>query len=419
MFVSSNYFRTIGVALARGPGFVTPDTTDPVVILGHTFWQRRLAADPDIVGKTLTVDGVPHIVAGIAPEEFSGHLALQHDAELFLPLARHPNLLGAKSARFDRGKPFVNIHGRLSPGVSVAQASAAVAAFTSQLAKEYPATNESRAGIVVQYYPGGSIANTESKILYAILNAVATVPLLVVCLNVSSMVQVRSAMRERELSIRLALGASRRRLVRHLLAEAVILAALGGTLASIALINIPPLVAWWIGEPMPARLQTALRVDVRTLAISAGLCLATSLVFGLLPALRFSRPAIMTVLKDEAGTSGIRAGRIHRVTSALQVAVAVPLLVLSFMQIERMRATASADLGFDADLMYAAPLKLETAAGENADFLIRKVHASLTQAAGVTSVTVADGLPLDYRFRTARVSTETAAPPLRRSSPRR
>ena len=409
MFVSSTYFRTIGVALARGPGFVTPDTTDPVVILGHAFWQKRAAADPDIVGKTLTVDGVAHIVAGIAPEAFSGHLT-QQDAELFLSLARHPNLLGTKSARFDRGKPFVNIHGRLSPGVSVAQASAAVAAFTSQLAKEYPATNETRAGIVEPYYPGGSLANAESKILYAILNAVATVPLLVVCLNVFSMVQVRSALRERELSIRLALGASRRRLVRHLLAEAVILAALGGTLASIALINIPPLVAWWLGEPMPARLQAALRIDVRTLAISAGLCLATSLVFGLLPALRFSRAALMMVLKDEAGTSGIRAGRIHRVTSALQVAVSVPLLVLSFMSIERMRATASADLGFDADLMYAAPLKLETAAGENAGFLIRKVHASLTQAAGVTSVTVADGLPLDYRFRMARVSTETAGP---------
>jgi predicted permease len=410
MFVSSNYFRTIGVALARGPGFVAPDTTNAIVILSHMFWQKRLAAEPEIVGKTLTVDGVPHVVVGVAPETFSGHLA-QHDAELFLPLDRHPNLLGAQSARFDRGKPFVNIHGRLSPGVSVAQASAAVGAFTAQLAKEYSATNESRAGIVVQYYPGGSLANTESQILYAILNAVATVPLLVVCLNVSSMVLVRSAMRERELSIRLALGASRTRLVRHLLAEAVVLAGLGGMLASVALINIPPLVAWWIGTPLPLRMQTALRVDAGTLAISAGLCLATSLVFGLLPALRFSRAAIMTVLKDEAGTSGIRAGLIHRVTSALQVAVAVPLLVLSFMQVERMRATASADLGFDAELIYAAPLKLETAAGENAEFLIRKVRAGLTQAAGVTSVTVADGMPLDYRFRTARVSTEASTPP--------
>ena len=92
MFVSSNYFRTIGVALARGPGFLKTDTTDPVVILGHTFWQQRLASDPDIVGKTLTLDGVPHVVAGIAPETFAGHLPFQ-DAELFLPLERHPILL--------------------------------------------------------------------------------------------------------------------------------------------------------------------------------------------------------------------------------------------------------------------------------------------------------------------------------------
>lgn len=409
MFVSSNYFRTIGIALTRGPGFTSPDTSDPVVILGHTFWQKHVHADPEIVGTLLTVNGVPHIVAGVTPETFTGHLA-QQDAVIFLPLGRHPNLLGATNARFDRGKPFVNIHGRLSPNVSVAQASAAVGALTAQLAREYPATNESRAGIVVQYYPGGSIANTESRILYGIVNTIATIPLLVVCLNVSSMVLVRSAMRERELSIRLALGASRRRLIRHLLAEAVVLAALGGTLASIALLNIPPLVAWWLGTPLPRQLQTALQVDAGTLAISVGLCLATSLIFGLLPALRFSRVALMTVLKDEAGTSGIRAGRIHRVISALQVAAAVPLLVLSFMQVERMRATASADLGFDAELLYAAPLKIQTVAGENADFLIRKVRAGLTQATGVTSITVADGLPLDYRFRTARVSAEAAPP---------
>jgi hypothetical protein len=239
MFVSSNYFRTIGVALARGPGFVTPDT-DPMILVN--FWQNTLGSDPDIVGNTLTVDGVAHIVAGIAPEGFSGHLA-QHDAELFLPLARHPNLLGARSARFDRGKPFVNIHGRLSPGASVAAGERGRG--RPHRSRWVSGHQRIQAGIVVQHYPGGSLANTESKILYAILNAIATVPLLVVCLNVSSMVQVRSAMRERELSIRLALGASRRRLVRHFLAEAVILAALGGTLASIALINIPPLVAWW------------------------------------------------------------------------------------------------------------------------------------------------------------------------------
>jgi putative ABC transport system permease protein len=117
----------------------------------------------------------------------------------------------------------------------------------------------------------------------------------------------------------------------------------------------------------------------------------------------------MAVLKDEAGTGGVRAGRAHRLTTALQVAIAVPLLVLSAMSLDRVRATATADLGFEADLLYAAPLTLETVNGENGGIRLRRVRDSLARASGVASVTVADGLPLDFRYRLARVSTQTEA----------
>ena len=406
MFVSSNYFTTIGVALARGPGF--QESADPLVILGFSFWQRRLASDPDIVGKTLSLNGVPHVVAGIAPDRFSGHLPFQ-DAALFLPLERHPRLVADHTARHDRRKPWVHIHGRLSPGVGVPQASAAVSAITSGLAKEYPATNEFVSGIVAPYDPIGSLEAADARIVMAVWQMMAMIPLVVVCLNVSGMVQVRSAMRERELSIRQAIGASRGRLMQHLLAEAVVLAGVGGTLASLVLFSVPPAVSWWLDEPLPAQLQEALRVDLSMLAICAGLCLATSLVFGWLPAARFSRPTIMTVLKDDAGGGGVRAGRVHRLTSALQVAIAVPLLVLSAMSVERVRATATADLGFASDLLYAAPLEVEAGAGENIGFQIRRVRDNLARATGVAAVTVADGLPLDFRYRLARVSTQADA----------
>ena len=406
MFVSPNYFSTIGVALVRGPGFQTTDTTDPVVIVGHGFWRQHLSSAPDIVGTTLKLNGTPHIVAGIAPETFAGHLSFL-DTELFLPLELHPILLSDKSARFDRSKAFVRIHGRLLPGATVTQASTAVAAVTGRLAKAYPATNEFRAGIVEPYYAAGSLENDEVSILLSVFQAMVLVPLLVVCLNVSGMVQVRSAMRERELTIRQALGASRKRLMRHLLAESIVLAALGGTLASIVLFNLPPLLSWWAGEPIPAQLQAALKVDVRMIAVCAGLCLATSLVCGWLPALRFSRPKIMTVLKDEAGTGGIRAGRVHRITSALQVAMAVPMLILSFVSLERVRATATSDLGFAADLLYAAPIELKP--NENLESQVRRVRDTLAAANGVAAVTVADGLPLDFRYRIARVSRQTNA----------
>ena len=406
-FVSSNYFRTIGVALARGPGF--PDTRDLAVLLSVAFWQKRLAADPDTVGTMLTVNGVPHAVVGIAAERFTGHLPLM-ETDLFLPLERHPNLLAGSEdpasiasvnlRRFDRSRTWVHIHGRLSPGADMTQASAAVSAFTAQLAKEYPATNESTAGEVMPYHTIGNIEGQELGIITVLWNVMTVIPLLVVCLNVSGMVQVRSAMRERELSIRQAIGASRRRLMQHLLAESVVLAALGCTLAMLLLFTLPPLVSWWVGEPLPDFVQAALTIDLRMIATCAGLCLATTLVFGWLPASRFSRPVIMTVLKDETGTGGLRAGRVHRIASALQVAIAVPLLILSAMSLERVRATASADLGFAAEVLYAAPLELRTEPEQ-----IRRVRASLARTSGVASVTVADGLPMDFRYRLARIST--------------
>jgi predicted permease len=226
----------------------------------------------------------------------------------------------------------------------------------------------------------------------------------VVCLNISGMMQVRGAMRERELAIRHAIGASRGRLVQHLLSEAIVLAAVGGALGSVVLFNIPPVLSWWIDRPLPLQMQEALGVDLSIIAICVGLCLLTSVVCGFSSATRFSRPVIISSLKDDAGVGGFRAGRVHRVTAALQVAIAVPLIVMSGMSLDRFRATATADLGFESDLLYAAPLKLDAAANESAGFRIRTVRNNLEKASGVASVTVADGLPLDFSGRGTKVS---------------
>jgi predicted permease len=412
MFVSANYFRTVGVTLARGSGFgpsiQDSSAAEPAVILGYAFWQNRLASDPAIVGKTLVLDDVPHVVVGIAPDRFEGHLFL-HARDIFVPLERHPLLRDRKTGnkvRFDRGHEWIYINGRLSSGVSIAQASTAVSAVTSQLAKQYPATNEFKAGIVAAYHPSGNLHRAQFVALQAIALTLTGTVLVVVCLNISGMMQVRSAMRERELSIRQAIGASRGRLVQHLLSEALILAALGGALASVMLFNLPSTVSWLIGRPFPLQFQEALKVDLPIVAICVGLCLVTTLLFGLLPALRFSRPVIISSLKDDAGVGGFRASRVRRLTAALQVAIAVPLIVMSGMSLDRFRATATADLGFASDLLYAAPLKLDRAANESAASRILSVRENLARASGVASVTVADGMPLDFRGRAIRVSPQ-------------
>jgi putative ABC transport system permease protein len=422
MFVPAHYFKTFGVTLARGAGFDAsaddPLRAEPVVILGYQFWQNRLSADPDIVGKTLVMDVIPHLVVGVAPEQFGGHFGFTA-WDLFVPLERHPRLLvrsGTRPAgdvenfRDDRSKEWLNIHGRLAPGVSVQQASAVVAAITARLAKAYPATNEFKAGIAAAYDPLGTLARSNMWRIQTVGYTLTGMVLLVVSLNISGMMQVRGAMRERELSIRQAIGASRARLAQYLLSEAIVLACAGGVLASLVLFNAPPFLSWLTGNVIPAQLQEALRVNLPMVAIIFGICLLTSLVFGWLPAMRFSRPVIISSLKDDAGGGGgMRVGRVHRWTAALQVAIAVPLIVMSGQSLDRMRATATHDLGFASDLLYAVPLKLDGLSIDQAGFQTRKASETIAQASGVASVTVADGLPLDFRGRNTLVSLKVDA----------
>jgi predicted permease len=409
-FVSANYFPTFGVRLTRGSGF--DDATDdplhaePVVILGDDFWRHHLGANPDIVGKRLPLNGVPHVVVGVAPE-----LAFD-ERQIFIPLEEHPLLRArdteAAKVRLDRANEWIHLHGRLLPGVGVAQARAAVVAVTSRLATQFPATNEFKSGSVEPYDPVGVLQRPQFRILQTVAQTLTGVVLLVVCLNISGMMLVRYATRERELSVRQAIGANRGQLIRNLLCEALILAALGGTLAALVLFNTPSLVLWLSEATIPAQLQHAMRVDAYMLLVCVAICFVTSLMCGLLPAIRFSHPTIISSLKDDAGVGGIRTGRIHRLTAALQVTIAVPLIVMAGISLDRIRSTATSDLGFAADDLYAAPIGLQDMPMETASFRIRRAQENLTQASGVVSVTVADGLPLDFGGRTNRISLQVA-----------
>ena len=401
MFASTNYFQTIGVTLFRGAGFSA--TAQPAAILGYRYWQNHFASDPDIIGKTLTPDDVPHVVAGIAPEGFDGHMTGNGEVAVFLPLERNPRF---HTAGADRNKEWVLIHGRLMPGVSVAQASAAVSAVTSSLAKQYPPTNENKSGIAAPYDPFGNLVKSRLAVIQALGLTLTGMVLLVVCLNISGMVQVRSAMRERELSIRQAIGATRRQLIQYMLGEAVILAGLGAILASLVLFNFPALRSLLTDDPLPPQFLAALKVNLPTLGFCVGLCFLTSLVFGLLPAVRFSRPVILSAMKDDVGVGGRRVGRVQRVTAALQVAIAVPLIVLSGISLDRVRSTATADLGFASDLLYAVPLKVDDPKIVNADSRARSVRDNLARADGVAAATLADGLPLDNRDHGARAALQ-------------
>jgi predicted permease len=404
LYVSANYFRTFGVTLALGPGFdpAIDDATsaEPRVILSHDFWKSRVSADPAIVGKSLIVDGIPHTVVGVSPDDFRGHFHFFQapGSMLFIPLERHPRLRENPNLRDDRSVDWVRIHGRLEPGVDLARANAMVATIAGGLAQRFPASNQFKGATVESYTSMGAAGRPESRRVIGVLLGLAGAVLLVVCLNISGMMLVRGARREREICIRAALGADRRRLIQHLFLEAVLLAFVSGAISAFVLFGIPAFVGWRMGLPVPREID----FDATGFAISSGLCLLVSVLFGLLPAVRFSSPNLAPALKDDAGGGGSQTIRVHRVAAMIQIGIAVPFLVISGVMMDRVR---TADYGFPTDGLAGARLPKPQGPAEDANFAIRRVRDNLRQTSGVHSVALANGMPIDFDYREFRVAS--------------
>jgi predicted permease len=403
LYVSANYFSTFGVTLAKGPGFdpAQDDATsgEPRVILSHEFWRIQTSSDADIVGKSLLFDGVLHTVVGVAPDDFHGHFHFfQAPGSLvFMPLERHPRLAANPNLRNDRTTDWVRIHGRLNPGVDIRRANAMVTSIVADLAQRYPSTNEFKSVTVESYASLGAAGRPESRRVLSIMLGLAGAVLLVVCLNISGMMLVRGTIRERELSIRAALGAARQRLIQYLFFEALVLAVLAAAISGFVLFGIPAIAGWYLGAPVPEEID----LDAVNVVIAAGLCLVVSLLFGLLPAIRFSRPNLISAIKDDAGGGGTQTIRVHRLAAMVQIGIAVPFLVISGVMLDRVR---TADLGFPTDGLVAAQLPPTVGQEPDANFSIRRVRDNLQQAMGVRSVAVAEGMPVDFDYREFRVA---------------
>lgn len=406
VYASANYFTTFGVTLARGAGFdpAIDDalTGDARVILSHDFWQRQMSADTDVVGKSLLVGDTPHTVVGVAPENFHGHFHFFQapGSSIFIPLERHPRFRTNPNVRNDRTVDWVHIHGRLNDGIDLTRAKGLVATAATALGQRYPSTNEFKQATVEPYYSMGAAGRPESRQVMSILLGLAGSVLLIVCLNISGMMLVRGASRERELSIRSALGADRGSLIKHLFFEALVLAFVGAALSAFVLFGIPALAGWYIGFPVPEEVD----FDLVSVALSSGLCLVVSVLFGLLPAVRFSKPNLLPSLKDDVGAGGGQTIRVHRIAAMVQIGIAVPFLVVAGVMMDRVR---TADFGFPLEGLAGARLPAQASQGREADFAVRSVRDNLRQTAGVQSVAIADGMPVDFDYREFRVASIT------------
>jgi len=374
------------------PSVLRASTT---IMLGYGYWQRRFGGDPSVIGRTITVDARPRQIVGVTPQGFR---IVNDEADVIMPLA------------FDRGRLTLGGFGyqsvaRLKPGVTIAQANADIARMVPIWMKSWsdgPGTNP-RVYETWRIAPDlrpvkEEVVGSVTDVLWVVMATIGLV-MLIACANVANLVLVRAEVRQRELSVRAALGAGRGRIVRSLLVESVLLGLIGGALGvGLAYAGVRVLLA--IGPANLPRLNE-ISLDARTFAFSAVLSLLSSVLFGLIPALKYTGPRISSALASIGRTASVSRER-HRVRSVLvvvQVAIALVLLVGAGLMIRTFQSIRTVEPGFtQPERLQIVRIYFSATLVPDAERLTRMQHEiqdKLSSIPGVTSAGFVSAMPLE------------------------
>ncbi len=401
--VTASFFDVLGVKLALGRGFLPDEDRkpggNPVLVISDALWRRRFGADPAVLGRVVDLNRRNFTIIGVAPASFTGSVS-PAAIDAWAPASmiwevrnQGTYFLDARSAR-----GWFNLV-RLQPGVSLAQARAAVVALNAQLTRAYPKTNTGTHHRLVPLSECPWGAPTVMGPVLRLLLAVSLGVLLIVTANVANLLLARAASRQKEVAIRLAAGAGRARLVRQFLTESVLLAALGA--------GAGVLLAGWAVDSMPLFLPADLPVtgslhfafDGPTLAVTVLLSLAAGLVFGLVPALQATRPDLFLVLKEGGRSSSARGPAHHRLRAVLvaaEMAIALVLLVGAGLCVKGMQQARKIDIGFRPDHVLLARLQIgmNGYTRESGPAFYRKARERLAALPGVEEAALASWFPL-------------------------
>jgi predicted permease len=413
--VSANYFDVLGVRPALGRGFLPEENVGegqhPVLVLSQRMWQRRFAGRADVVGQALQLSGIAYQVVGVAPARFTGVLpGLQPDFWVPATMVERLSNTGVQSTTNNdpgatrlqqRGNRWLFLKGRLAPGQNAAQAQAQLEALFVRLARDHPATNDKTKPTVlpaagIRFHP---MLDGYVKAASAVLLGAVALVLVIACANVANMLLARGAARTRELAVRAAVGASRGRLVRQLLSESFALAALGGAIGVLLAVAATRLIAAGLAtDALPVPIAFDLRPDATVLTFAALLSLATTVLFGLLPAWTGSSLALVPSLKADA--TGERSPRrrvtVRDVLVVAQLALSLVLLVAGALLTRGLLQARGTEVGFDPRPLAALTFDLQMNGYDEARALAfrKRVMAELRAVPGVSGVTLASRLPL-------------------------
>jgi len=415
--VSGNYFDVLGIKALIGRTFLpeedlTPNS-HPVVVIGYGLWERRFGANPNVLGRTITLNEHDFTVIGVAPKDFASPFA-GLALDVWTPVMMKDYVARPHFSLTDRGSRWLMVMGRLKPGATVPQAQANIAAIAGHLEQEYSQTNEQLGVAVYSVLQSPFSLKQNMRPALAILMAAVAVVLLIACANVANLLLARAASRRKEIAVRLALGGSRGRLVRQMLTESFVLASLGAALGlAIAFWTARSLAAFL--PPYASRATFDTRPDAVVFAFTLGLTVITTLLFGLAPTLHASKQDLVTAMKDNTVSVG-RGPRKVSLRHALvitQVALSMVALISAGLFVRSLREAYKADPGFDPHGVLLAsfdPFLSGYDESRGREFYRRLVERVRT-VPGIQSATLARRLPLtDGGIAFANVAIDGYAP---------
>ncbi|HEU0173076.1 MAG TPA: ABC transporter permease [Blastocatellia bacterium] len=402
-FVTGNFFPALGIPAAVGRTFGT-ETADasgqhPIVVMGHGYWRRRFGADARLVGQTIMLNGLQFTIAGVMPEGFRGTWPVGIAPEIWAPITMLPQVQSGADFFNDRAKGAeVSLFGRLKPGISQAQAQAEVSLISKRLAETYPDVNRDLEGAKV--YPMSSLPEVFARVIrgfIALVTVISGLVLLLVCANAANLLLSRAVLRRQEVAIRLALGASRRRLIRQLLTESVMLALAGGAAGC--------LLAFWVTSllrsfrpPTPVPIEFNVTLDSGALGFTLAVSTLAGLVFGLAPAWHATKVELVPMLKDDRRGGAGRRSRFsaRNLLVISQVAVSLLLLICAALFTRSLQNVHNIAPGFETDHMLTVSVDISGSGYDEARgrLLYRRLLDQFEQVPGVRQVSLAQIIPL-------------------------
>jgi predicted permease len=403
--VSANYFDVLGLSPARGRFFLPDEDTKPnsntVVVISYALWTNKFGADPGALGRTMTLNAVPYTIIGVAPRGFKGTVSLASSEQVWLPTSMSRQVLAGFNAAFFEDRRFLTmtLFGRLKPGVSVPQAEASLKTIAARLEAEYPKDNAGRSVALSSLSEAAVGINNHDQFTLAgatMLGAVGLV-LLIACANLANLLLAQAARREKEMTVRAALGAGRWRLLRQLLTESTLLS-LAGAAVGLAIAYWGRGVLWSYRPSFIEQNDVDLALDSHVLLFTLGIALLTGALFGAVPAIKASAPDLADTLKagGRGNSVGWRANPGRSLLVVFETALALVALVGAGLFVRSQQNAQHIDPGFESERLFMMAFNLGALhykEGQAQQFY-RAAQERALASPGVQSATIAANFPI-------------------------